>query len=86
VLPQWKKTPGIKIDGSTNQCGGFLCNFEVRESKHNNDDYCNPRSTLLNPSGNAQKGDIYPFAGLFAGSVIGGRRQLEKEGEGQRRR
>ena len=41
---------------------------------------------LIDGSTNAPKADIYPVAGLFAGSVFGGRRPFEKEGEGQRRR
>jgi hypothetical protein len=47
-------------------------------------DYCTPLPTLLNPSGNAQKGTLYPVGGLFAGcrqrSLTRGSR---KEGQGR---
>jgi len=64
---------------------GFCPNFEVRESKHNNDYYCNLSVPLTNDSGNGQIADLDSGAGLFAavgGPLFAGNlRQLGKREE-----
>jgi hypothetical protein len=52
---------------------------------HNNDYYCNLSVTLLSPSGNAQKGGLYPVANpLFRLRSLGCRLEFEPEGKKRR--